>query len=488
MSMTDKCEVLRKINLFCGLDTDALNVLAGQLVRKHFAPDETLCVEGEHGDRMFVIESGDVAVVKKGEGGVPIEITVLGAGQIAGEMCLLGHPVRSATLRAKTAVTVWVLDHATFQALLAQHAGLARSLLSCLTSHLQRDTSVIARLLSRDVDQRFRIAFFDSKPYMVDAFKESNRDRFAIQYLEPKLTYDTVSLAAGASAVCIFVNDTADEPVLQELASMNVRMVALRCAGYNNVDLAACKRLGISVARVPAYSPYAVAEHAVALMMALNRKIHRAHNRIREGNFSLNGLVGFDMHGKTAGVVGTGKIGKCVISILRGFGCSVLAYDKFPDAEFARQNDVQYVELPQVLAESDIVSLHAPLFPETHHMIDASAIATMKPGVMLINTSRGGLVDTGALVEGLKSGQVEYAGLDVYEEESAYFFEDFSDDVLTDDVLARLTTFNNVIVSSHQAFLTWEALGAIASTTLDNVGEFDSGKRGAELANAVIAE
>jgi D-lactate dehydrogenase len=267
---------------------------------------------------------------------------------------------------------------------------------------------------------------------------------------------------------------------------MGIGLIALRCAGFNNVDLAACGRFGVSVARVPAYSPYAVAEHAIALMMSLNRCVHRASNRIREGNFSLRGLVGFDMHGRTAGIVGAGKIGECVLSILAGFGCRLLVHSRTPKPALAERYGAEFVDLSRLLAESDIISLHAPLTPETHHMIDASAIAGMKRGVMLINTSRGGLVDTRALLNGLKSGHIGYAGLDVYEEESAYFFEDLSDEVMADDALARLTTFNNVIVTSHQAFLTGDALANIAETTLGNIEQYRAGARGGQLPNAVL--
>jgi len=265
-------------------------------------------------------------------------------------------------------------------------------------------------------------------------------------------------------------------------------MIALRCAGYNNVDLEACEQFGISVARVPAYSPYAVAEHAVALMMALNRKTHRAHTRVRDGNFSLGGLVGFDMHGRTAGVVGTGKIGACLLSILHGFGCTLLAHSRTVKQELADQYDVRFVELDELLAESDVISLHAPLTPETHHLIDAVAIAKMKPGVMLINTARGGLIDTEALIDGLKSGRVGYAGLDVYEEEAEYFYKDLSDSVIADDTLARLTTFGNVMVTGHQGSLTDVAQANMADTTIENIREFELGKRGGALTNAVVSK
>jgi D-lactate dehydrogenase len=264
-------------------------------------------------------------------------------------------------------------------------------------------------------------------------------------------------------------------------------MIALRCAGYNNVDVQTAYRLGISVTHVPAYSPHAVAEHAVALMLTLNRKTHRAYNRVREGNFSLSGLVGFDLHGRTAGVVGVGKIGRCLVEILAGFGMKLLGYDRIADDGFARRTGLQYVELDELLRQADVISLHAPLLPETRHMIDAAAISKMKPGVVLINTSRGALVDTSALIDGLKSGHIGAAGLDVYEEEAAYFFEDRSSEIITDDLLARLMTFNNVLVTSHQGFLTREALSNIAEVTLNNIQEFKDGKRLGELSNAVAS-
>ena len=267
---------------------------------------------------------------------------------------------------------------------------------------------------------------------------------------------------------------------------MGVQLIALRCAGFNNVDLRACQQQQINVVRVPAYSPYAVAEHTVALILMLNRRLHQAYLRNRAGYFVLDGLTGFDMRGKTVGVIGTGQIGRCLVDILLGFGCRVLAFDKFPNAELTDRPNVQYVDLDQALAESDIISLHVPLFPDTHHLVNTDSIAKMKDGVMLINTSRGGLVDTRALIDGLKSGKIGAAGLDVYEEEAGIFFNDLSVKVLTDDVLARLMTFNNVVVTSHQAFLTHEALANIADTTMMNLEEFAQGKRGAELTNAVM--
>jgi D-lactate dehydrogenase len=336
-----------------------------------------------------------------------------------------------------------------------------------------------------DEGGRLQVAFFDARPYDVESFDARNDGRFNLHYVGAPLDCETVSAAIGYKAVCIFVNDSADARVVGELASRGVELIALRCAGFNNVDLEACKKSGVNVVRVPEYSPYAVAEHSVALMLMLNRRLHQAYIRNRAGAFVLDGLTGFDMRGKTAGLLGTGKIGRAVAEILLGFGCRVLAYDKFPDESLAAREGARYVELDELIRESDLISLHVPLFPETHHLIDAATIDRMKRGVLLINTSRGGLVDTRALIEGLKSGKIGAAGLDVYEEEAGVFFRDFSTEVLTDDVLARLLTFPNVVVTSHQAFLTHEALREIAETTLANLAEFASGKRGEQLTNAV---
>ncbi len=476
---------LRKVSFFSDLDNETVSLLEASMSPLDFAPGEYLCREGEKGDRLFILERGELAVEKVGSAGQRLEIARLGPGDVAGASSLFTRGRRSASLRAETACRAWVLDHPTFLKLLESHAVLARAVLSNLSVQLSRGGNFTAQLLSHDLDKRYRIAFFDTKSYTRTIFEERNQDRFAISYLEPRLTLDTVPLARGAKAVCVFVNDTLDEKVVEELHGIGVELIVLRCAGYNNVDLKACETHRIAVLRVPAYSPHAVAEHAAALMMTLNRKVHRANNRVREGNFSLDGLVGFDVYGKTAGIIGAGKIGRCLIDILHGFGCRILVYDAYPDNALASRERVRYVELDELFRGSDIISLHAPLLPETRHMIDKEAISKMKPGVMLINTSRGALIDTKALLAGLKDGKIGYAGLDVYEEESGYFFEDCSDRVMTDDLLARLTTFNNVIVTSHQAFLTREALTNIADTTLDNVRELIDKGLGGDLTNRV---
>ena len=321
-----------------------------------------------------------------------------------------------------------------------------------------------------------RIAVFSTKPYDRRFLEAANRSAgHELVFFEPRLLPETVPLANRFPTVCAFVNDRLDRSVLEALAAGGTRLVALRSAGFNNVDLEAAADLGMTVVRVPAYSPYAVAEHSVGLMLALNRKLPRASARVREGNFALDGLLGFDMHGKTAGIVGTGKIGAVVASILNGFGCRLLAYDPYP-SDACRALGVEYVPLGELLGAADIVTLHLPLTPDSHHMIDAAAIDGMKRGAMLINTSRGALLDTVAVIDGLKSGRIGALGLDVYEEEADLFFEDLSNSVLQDDVFARLLTFPNVLITGHQAFFTEEALTAIAETTLANITAFERGE------------
>lgn len=318
----------------------------------------------------------------------------------------------------------------------------------------------------------YKIAFFGAKPYDIASFDKVNEKyNYDIRYYKGHLNPNNVVLTQGADAVCIFVNDTADATVIDAMAGNGVKLLALRCAGFNNVDLKAAKGK-LPVVRVPAYSPYAVAEYSLALMLSLNRKIHRAYWRTRDGNFSLTGLMGFDMHGKTIGIIGTGKIAKILIRMLKGFGVRILAYDLYPDRKFAEEEGISYVTLDELYRESDIISLHCPLTEETRYMINKDSIEKMKDGVMIINTGRGRLINTNDLIEGLKEKKIAAAGLDVYEEEGEYFYEDKSDKIIDDDVLARLLSFNNVIVTSHQAFFTKEALHNIAETTLQNIDDF----------------
>lgn len=314
-----------------------------------------------------------------------------------------------------------------------------------------------------------KITFFSSQPYDKEFFSKHNVDfDFELEFIEAGLDEKTVNLVKKSEAVCVFVNDKVTKEITECLALKGVKVIALRCAGFNNVDLYAAKELNVKICRVPAYSPEAVAEHAVAMILTLNRKTHKAYNRIREQNFSLNGLLGFDLHGKTVGVIGTGNIGKAFCKIMRGFGCKILAFDIIANKELETLG-VNFVALVDLFAYSDIISLHSPLNDQTHNLINASTIAIMKTGVMLINTSRGGLVDTKAVIAGLKSGKLGYVGIDVYEQEEKIFFRDLSMGIIEDDTISRLISFPNVLITAHQGFFTREALDEIAIVTLSNV-------------------
>lgn len=321
------------------------------------------------------------------------------------------------------------------------------------------------------------VAFFDTKIYDRESFLKFSNDDINIRFFENKLNRDTVSMAACCDAVCVFVNDSIDKTVIEQLEKFGVGLVAMRCAGYNNVDLKAA-RGRVQIVRVPAYSPYAVAEHAIGMILLLNRKLHRAYIRTRDHNFSLEGLTGFDLHGKTVGVIGTGKIGRAFCEIAKGFGMNILGFDPYESKEFKGK----YVTLDELLSKSDIITLHCPLTKENRHIINAETVAKIKQGVFIINTSRGKLIDTQALIDGLKSGRIGAAGLDVYEEETSLFFEDFSEEIIHDDTLSTLISMPNVLVTSHQAFLTREALNAIAETTMKNLEDYFNGK---ELVNEI---
>ncbi len=332
-----------------------------------------------------------------------------------------------------------------------------------------------------------KIAFFSAKNYEKKIFDSFNRKvNHKIVYLEPHLNEDTVTLAIGFNAVCVFVNDNLNANVVEALAGFGIKLIALRCAGYNNVDLETASRYGIKVVRVPAYSPYSVAEHTVALILALNRKIYKAYHRVREGNFALDGLLGYDLNGRTVGIIGTGKIGEVVAKIMKGFGCNILAFDHVQNKSCLEMG-VKYISMESLFAESDLITLHCPLTKETHHLINSESLDKMKKGVVLINTSRGALIDTKAVIKALKSGKVGALGLDVYEEEGDLFFEDQSGNVIQDDIFARLLTFPNVVITGHQAFFTKEALDNIAETTVENLNEFEkSGASSNEISLAMI--
>lgn len=332
-----------------------------------------------------------------------------------------------------------------------------------------------AELDATYVNAIMKVAFYDAKPYDREFFDQQNTSgNLELAYHSFRLSSETASTTKGAAAVCVFVNDELDRACLEALADLKIMLVTLRCAGFNNVDLVAANDLGVAVVRVPAYSPYAVAEHTVALVHTLNRRIHRAYNRVREHNFSLNGLVGYDMHGKTVGIVGTGKIGKLTARILMGYGMKIVAYDLYPDHDWAARNDVVYTSLEELLPQCHLVSLHAPLTPDTHHIIDEDSLSLMMTGAYLVNTSRGKLINTQALIEALKDGKLSGVALDVYEIEEGIFFEDLSNEGIHDDDLARLLTFPNVLVTSHQGFLTVEALTEIARVTCQNLLNFQA--------------
>ncbi|NEQ38153.1 MAG: 2-hydroxyacid dehydrogenase [Okeania sp. SIO3I5] len=332
-----------------------------------------------------------------------------------------------------------------------------------------------------------KVAVFSTEKYdrqFLEAANTATNANHEFIFHETRLEAKTATLAAECSAICVFVNDDVGAETLKILADQGIGLVALRCTGFNNVDLETAAEVGIKVVRVTAYSPYSVAEFAVGMMMMLNRKLYRAYNRVREDNFSLNGLLGFDLHSRTVGIIGTGKIGIILAQILHGFGCHLLAYDPYPNPKFEEIGNARYVDLPELLASSDIISLHCPLTPENHHLINAETIAQMKPGVMLINTSRGQLIDTKAAIEGIKSGIIAYLGIDVYEQEKNLFFKDLSDTIIQDDTFLLLQSFPNVLITSHQAFFTKEAMDDIASTTISSITDFEQGN---SLKNEVIS-
>lgn len=442
--------------------------------------------EGDPGDSLFIVQRGRFEVLKRRDDGRDVWLRTLQARELGGLTSMSVVKQRSASLRALGDAVALTIPRDDFLELVQTVPGLATALLAHLSAKIRANTDRLAGLLpAGGAPRRTRVALFDAKPYEVDRFAALAGEDLAFQFFEMSLGVDTAPLAAGFRVVCAFVNDDLSAPVIDALAASGVELIALRCAGYNNVDVQRAVERGLSVVRVPAYSPYAVAEHALALLLTLNRKTHRAHARVREGNFSLQGLVGFDLHGRTAGLIGLGQIGRALARILVGCGMRVLASDPGVSPAEAAALGVEWVELDPLLEQADVISLHAPLVPETHHLIDAARIARMKPGVVLINTSRGGLIDTAALIGGLKSGHIGAAGLDVYEEESGYFFHDRSETIIADDVLARLMTFNNVLITSHQGFLTDEALGNIAATTAASIRAFIGGQRGVALSHAV---
>jgi D-lactate dehydrogenase len=371
------------------------------------------------------------------------------------------------------------------------NSDFAKQLLVALTRTIRAQSKLLRAIRSSvpssgATSSRIRVACFDSAQWTFNAFSGAKyRETLDISFFRQRLSRETANLAVGFQVICCFVNDDLSGEMLQRLSQMGVQMVALRCAGFDRVSIKHARAFDITVARVPAYSPHAVAEHALGLLLTLNRKLHRAYNRTRDGNFTLDGLVGFDLYHKTAGVIGTGRIGQCLVHALLGFGCKVLCYDVYQAPELKELDRVTYVSLDELYKQSDFISIHAPLNNETRGMINQQAIESMKNGVIVINTSRGGLIDTRALLEGLKSGHIKAAGLDVYENESAYFFSDCSDSIVEDNVLRELLALNNVLVTSHQAFLTAEALESIANITMQNIVEWSQGSVGSAHRNSI---
>lgn len=479
-------DTLARTAPFSAAGADTLDRLCAAAQPLVLAVGEAAFNEGDPSPWAFVLHSGALQASAADEAGRDTPLRVLRTGDVGGLTLLDREDGRSTTMRALEPSVLVTVPKAPLRAALEGDSAFATALLGYFGRHLRARTRQIAGMVSHARGgQPQQIAFFDCKPYERKAFERRLTPELGVHWINARLDIDTAALADGQPIVCAFVNDTLDDAVLTRLAAGGTRHIAMRCAGYNNVDLASAARNGLSVTRVPAYSPHAVAEHAVALLLTLNRKTHRAHARVREGNFSLVGLEGFDLHGRTAGIVGLGKIGRCLAEILRGFGMRVLAMDSYRDEAFAERTGLRYVELDELLAASDVVSLHAPLMPATYHLINADSIARMKRGAVLINTSRGGLVDARALIDALKTGHIAAAGLDVYEEESEYFFQDRSDRPIDDDTLARLISFPNVLITSHQAFLTEDALDNIAETTLANCRQWLEGRRGAELSNAL---
>jgi len=475
-------DALQKDKFIQSLSKKDAEKLEKSLEKKNVSKGEILIKEGEPQTKAFIVQSGGLERSHNGE------TVQLGSGALSGFLHLINSDPSFGTLKAHKDSVVWVIDSNNFAKLLSESESFNHSYISFLSKQLREHSNTLQSIRSKlGSSNEIKIAFFDSKAYMKDAFEKVNKEggfNFKIEWFKERLNKSTASLASGFKVVCCFVNDNVDAETIERIAEGEVKLIALRCAGYDNVDLEAAKKHEISITRVPAYSPYAVAEFAVTLMLALNRRIHKAYDRVKEFNFSLNGLVGFDMHGKTVGLLGTGQIGGCAANILIGFGCKVLAYDIKEDPEMKKKG-VEYVSKEELYAKCDIITVHLPLLKSTEHLVNADAFKQMKKGVILINTSRGAIVDSKALLDALEQGIVGAAGLDVYEGEKAYFFENKSGDTIKDQTLTRLVAAHNVIVTSHQAFLTHEALFNIATSTLESVKEFANGST---LKNLVVQQ
>lgn len=485
--------LLKSNALFGRLDQPHIEELTKLGARKTYKDGEVLVKEGESQTKAFIIEEGEVRRLKRNPNSdEQVELNKLEKGETAGFLHFFAQDPSFATLQSKGESVVWELTRDEFTKWVSSHPEVSLSVMSGLAQTVRNQSKLIHGLSKDEKEENkdvVKVIFFDTKKWVIDAFdaqkKELKFDWLHIKYVPQRLSAETAYSAAGCQVVSCFVNDNLDGSVIKILSELGVKTIAMRCAGFDRVDLKMAEALGITVTRVPAYSPYAVAEHAIALLLTLNRKTHKAYNRTREGNFSLDGLLGFDLYGKTAGVIGTGKIGQCLVNILLGFGCKVLAYDVFVNKELASK--VTYTTLDDLYANSDFISLHAPLTPETTHMINAESLKKMKKDVYIVNTSRGGLIDTPALVKAIENDQVGGVALDVYEQERDYFFQDKSveDKEIEDETLRKLLSLKNVVVTGHQAFFTAEAINNIAKTTLTNIQVWKDGKKGRDHPNAV---
>lgn len=494
VSLEERVSLISSMKIWPGLQKQDLEIIARNLEIVDHKKGDIIMKEGEQDGYLYLVHTGSVDIFKTSAAEKSeheeVKLLTIGTGGYIGAGSMLEGTPHSATVIAAEPTKTFRLAAATFKNIIQTNPNVSMTLMKNLSTELRQFRSQLVHVVSGAANHNPKVAFFDFKPHEQPFFaaeiaKLEQTHKFDTVFFPVKLNKDTVKLAQGCVAVCVFVNDDVNGEVVANLSVLGVKMIALRCAGFNNVDLKVAQALNISVARVPAYSPYAVAEHAVALLMAINRKIPQGYNRYKQGNFSLNNLVGFDLHGKTVGVIGTGKIGQIFVKIMLGFGCKVLLYDVYKCKELEELENCKYVEVDEVLMNSKVISLHVPLLPTTKYMINAESIAKMQKGAILINTSRGQLIKTPDLIEALKTGHIGGAGLDVYEDEQSIFFEDHSGDIMTDDVLSRLMTFPNVIVTGHQAFLTEEALVAISQTTMTNIGEYLDGKQGKQLTNAV---
>eukprot|EP01100_Stratorugosa_tubuloviscum_P012767 TRINITY_DN6160_c0_g1_i2.p1 TRINITY_DN6160_c0_g1~~TRINITY_DN6160_c0_g1_i2.p1 ORF type:complete len:512 (+),score=254.07 TRINITY_DN6160_c0_g1_i2:51-1586(+) len=507
-------ETIKQFEYFKNLSNEALEIFIKNLSTNVLKKNEVLVREKEPQNRIFLVESGELRRVKANPNNstttsastsTSSSTSTTSEGIIVGhvkpfECCGLLHafnvdPAFATIEVISEQATIFSIEATKFVELFNSNQTFSNAMFSSLALELRKQSKIVRTLQLQNSNQlqdsRLKICFFDSREWVVSSFQSELQKLsfdFVFKFVPEKLSIETASIANGFDVVCVFVNDFVGSEVVKALSSYGVKLIALRCAGFDNVDIEMAETLGITVVRVPAYSPYAVAEHAIAMLLALNRRLHKAYARTREGNFSLDGLLGFDFYGKTVGVIGTGKIGQCLVNICLGFGCRVICYDIFQAPCLLNREDVKYVDLDTLFRESHLISLHAPLTSSTHHMINNESIQKMRKGVFIVNTSRGGLVDTSALITAIESGHIGAAALDVYEGEKQYFFKDCSNETIADPILKKLLSFSNVLVTGHQAFFTQEALSNIANTTLNNIIDWQKGNHGRNHKNGVFKQ